>query len=81
MATATLTSKGQITIPKEVRDALCLRTGSQVIFEADADGGYRLRAAGGERGLLDLAGCISYAGPPVTLDEMEEAIAEGALGQ
>jgi AbrB family looped-hinge helix DNA binding protein len=33
MATGTLTSKGQITIPAEVRDALGLEAGSQIDFE------------------------------------------------
>lgn len=32
MATATLTSKGQLTIPKAVRDSLHLRTGDRVAF-------------------------------------------------
>jgi len=32
MTTATLTSKGQLTIPKAVRDSLHLQTGDQVIF-------------------------------------------------
>jgi AbrB family looped-hinge helix DNA binding protein len=38
-----LTERGQITIPKQVRDALGLRTGDEVEFVADAAGGYRLR--------------------------------------
>jgi len=38
-----LTGKGQITIPKQVRDELGLRTGDEVDFVADANGGYRLR--------------------------------------
>jgi antitoxin PrlF len=33
MVTATLTSKGQLTIPKAVRDSLRLRTGDRVAFE------------------------------------------------
>lgn len=37
-----LTIKGQVTIPKTVRDALGLRPGDEVDFVADA-GGYRLR--------------------------------------
>ena len=35
---ATVTSKGQITIPKRVRDLLGIRPGSQIDFERGADG-------------------------------------------
>jgi AbrB family looped-hinge helix DNA binding protein len=38
-----LTDKGQITIPKQVRDKLGLRTGDEVEFVADTNGSYRLR--------------------------------------
>ena len=38
-----LTDRGQVTIPKQVRDALGLRAGDEVEFAADAAGGYRLR--------------------------------------
>ena len=34
----TVTSKGQVTIPKRVRDFLGIETGSQVDFERGADG-------------------------------------------
>lgn len=33
MITAKVTSKGQVTIPKEVRDKLGIRTGEELIFE------------------------------------------------
>jgi len=39
MATATLTSKGQITVPKEVRDQLHLSTGDRVAFSPMAKEG------------------------------------------
>jgi len=39
---AKLSSKGQITIPREVRQALRLRQGDTVVFEVD-EGGVRLR--------------------------------------
>ena len=32
---ATVTSKGQITIPKGVREALCLKPGDRVVFEQE----------------------------------------------
>ena len=38
MATATLTSKGQITIPKAIRDKLRLNTGDRIKFKVQDDG-------------------------------------------
>ena len=40
---ARLTDRGQITIPKQVRDELGLRTGDEVEFVAEPNGSYRLR--------------------------------------
>ena len=37
MNKATLTSKGQVTIPKDVRDQLGLRSGDRLVFEIDED--------------------------------------------
>jgi antitoxin PrlF len=46
----TVTSKGQVTIPKRVRDRLGIRAGSAVAFELTADGEVVLRpVAGGRR--------------------------------
>tara|TARA_R110001592_G_scaffold82848_4_gene245288 strand:- start:97 stop:336 length:240 start_codon:yes stop_codon:yes gene_type:complete len=73
---ATITSKGQITLPKSLRDELHLTTGDQVYFEQQSDGSYTLRPR-----TLDvsvLKGCIRYSGPPVSLEDMEDAIASQA---
>lgn len=45
MAT-TLTSKGQVTIPKQVRDALGLTPGSEIEFSVNRDGEVVLLKAG-----------------------------------
>jgi len=45
MPTATLTSRGQLTLPKEVREALRLKPGDQVDFIVGDEGEVRLRAA------------------------------------
>lgn len=76
MAQGTMTSKGQITIPKEVRDALGLTPGTTVSFRRNAAGEYVLSTSRSR--LLDLAGRLSHEGKPVTLEEMDEAIAQAA---
>lgn len=44
--THTLTSKGQVTIPKRIRETLGLSPGSQVAFEVNDRGGIEIRKAG-----------------------------------
>ena len=46
MAT-TITTKGQVTIPKRVRDSLGLAPGSRVVFDVNESGEIVLRRAGG----------------------------------
>ena len=40
---ATLTSKGQVTLPKEIRDALKLSSGAKLDFSLQADGSVNVR--------------------------------------
>ena len=47
--TVTVTSKGQVTIPKQVRDRLGINPGSKVDFEIAEDGRAFLRRAGRSR--------------------------------
>lgn len=44
MPEATVTSKGQITIPKAIRDKLRLKTGDRLVFRLEADGSARVHA-------------------------------------
>ena len=44
MPTATLTSKGRLTLPQAVRQALGLEAGDKIDFVATADGGFRVVA-------------------------------------
>ncbi len=75
MATATITSKGQITVPKEVRKHLGLRRGDRVDFSIDAEGNVQMRAA--KRSVRELFGFLKRPGAaPVSIEEINESIAQ-----
>lgn len=74
MAEATLTSKGQVTIPKVVRDALGLKEGDRVDF-VETDQGVLLVAA--TRDLKTLRGLFKGRRKrPATLAEIKAAVGE-----
>jgi antitoxin PrlF len=79
MATATLTSKGQITVPKEIRDQLHLSTGDRVRFLTDGEG--RVVMVPATISITELRGCLPARKRAVTLAEMDEAIAAEASGE
>ena len=79
MTTATITSKGQITIPKEVREALGVGTGDRVEFVAEEKGVYKVVAA--TRDVRHLKGIVAKPARPVTLEAMKRAATEGASGR
>jgi antitoxin PrlF len=74
MATSTVTSKGQITIPIEVRQALKLEAGSRVEFVELPNGTYELIPA--TRSIKELKGIVKHSGPPISIEEMDDAIGE-----
>ena len=77
MATATVTSKGQVTIPASVRAALGLDTGSRIEFVETDKGQYSIVAA--TIPVQALQGMLRRPAKPVSIDEMNKAIAaEGA---
>jgi len=61
MATATITAKGQITIPKEIRDALELQLGDQVIFVREGERVFLVPVR--RKGLAQLRGILRDASP------------------
>lgn len=77
MSIATVTTKGQVTIPKEIRDYLKLETGSKVEFIIDENGDVRIVPLNVP--IKALSGVLHRPGmKTTTLEEMEAAIAEGA---
>ncbi len=73
MATSTITSKGQITIPATVRAALGISTGDRVEFVQVESGRFELLAA--TLPVSALKGMVKKPSKPVTIEEMNEAIA------
>jgi antitoxin PrlF len=73
VATATLTSKGQITMPQTVRQTLGLQTGDRVAFVADEAGGYKVIAL--RKDVKALRGRFAgRAKKPVSIDDMAAAV-------
>jgi len=77
VATAKVTSKGQITIPLNVRTALGLEAGSRVEFVAGADGSYEIVPA--TRSITDLKGVVQSSRHAVSLEQMDEAVADAVV--
>ncbi|HEY9666453.1 MAG TPA: AbrB/MazE/SpoVT family DNA-binding domain-containing protein [Coleofasciculaceae cyanobacterium] len=77
MSIATVTTKGQITIPKEIRDYLKLDTGSKVEFVIDEIGNVKIVPLNVP--IEALSGVLHRPDiKAATLEEMEIAITEGA---
>jgi AbrB family looped-hinge helix DNA binding protein len=72
MAEAVMTSKGQVTVPVEVRRRLGLHQGSRVEFVPTSDGDYVLRVKTGS--IKDLKGILRHRGPALSIEEMERAV-------
>ena len=70
---STLTSKGQVTLPKEIRDYLQVRAGDLIDFLVDGDGNVVVRPVtvrvGELKGLL-----YKPDRKPVSLEAMDQAI-------
>ncbi len=76
MSTATLTSKGQITIPADVRRILNVQSGDRVEFVQVEPGRFELVAA--TRSVRDLKGMFGATARTISIDDMNRTIANSA---
>ena len=76
VSTAVLTSKGQTTIPKDVRDYLGLRPGDRIEFVLTEDKTVLLKPA--TRPVTDLKGFLPKPPKPVSVEQMNAAIRKRA---
>ncbi len=73
MPSSTVSSKGQVTIPKEVREALQVEGGDRVLFIVRENGVVELRPETVD--LLDLVGILEPPdGRHVTIEDMNEGV-------
>lgn len=80
--TTKLSTKGQLIIPKDVRDNLGWTAGTEIEVEQQDDRVVLSRKQDFPRTRLeDFIGCAKYDGPPLSLEEMEAGIAKGARRQ
>ena len=73
MAQATLTTKGQVTIPKAVREQLDLKAGDRIDFIVNDSGEAVIRRL--SRSTEEVQGMLAHrARTPVTVEQMDEAV-------
>jgi antitoxin PrlF len=75
MPTATVSSKGQITIPLEIRERFGIHAGTRVDFFVNENDVIEFAPA--TRSVRELAGVLKAysSGPAATIEEMDDAIA------
>ncbi len=76
MSSATITSKGQITLPKLIRDRLRLKAGDRVAFRERPDGSITVEADTVD--LRSLRGAVRPRVQGVSNEDMSAAIRQGA---
>jgi AbrB family looped-hinge helix DNA binding protein len=78
MNTTTLSSKGQIIVPKQVRDAHNWQAGLTFIVIDTEDGLlFKPQRPFPPTTVDDVAGCLAYTGTPKTVEEMDTAVQQG----
>jgi antitoxin PrlF len=72
MEQSTVTAKGQTTIPKTIRDRLGLEPGGKVRYFIAHNGSVMILPV---RPASALRGIVKHDGPPVSIEEMDDAVA------
>ena len=76
MTSATVTSKGQVTIPAEVRQRMGLGTGDRIEFVELDGGGFAIKPAIDD--VRSLKGLLRKPGKSVSVEDMNAAIRQRA---
>ena len=76
---ATLTSRGQLTIPKPTRDQLRLHAGDRLEILVQENG--HVEMVPKKSSMTELRGMVTPPVTGVTLDDMERAVAKGACAR
>jgi AbrB family looped-hinge helix DNA binding protein len=82
METTRLSSKGQVVIPKSIRESYQWLPGIELVVEEKEEGVLLCEKKPTPRASAKhLLGCTGYKGPRLSLKEMEEGIKKGALSR
>ncbi|MDD5329129.1 MAG: AbrB/MazE/SpoVT family DNA-binding domain-containing protein [Sulfuricella sp.] len=79
MTTATMTTKGQVTIPLDVRQRLGLDAGDRIEFVELESGEYAIKPAIDD--VRSLKGLLRKPSKPVTVEDMDNAIRTRGAGR
>ena len=74
MTSSTVTSKGRITIPVDVRKKLRFKAGTRGWFMENENGEYVMKVKTGS--IMNLRGMVKWTGKPATIEEMNETTAQ-----
>ena len=82
MQTTHVSSKGQVIIPKPIRDAQQLNVGQELEVEIVTQGILlKIKNKRPKSTLNDLVGCTGYQGKAKTIDEMTDSIQQGIIAE
>ena len=78
--TTTLSTKGQVILPKAIREQLRWEVGTRLVVEQTADGVLLrpMTSAFASTRPEDVFGCLACAGPAKSIEQMDAGIAEEA---